>query len=149
MVEISELTLLNDQQGLIDSLRTLSGDDTESDDEDRVLSFRMKRAIGAEVTMFVAREGGIIVGTASVIIEPKLIHGGSYAGHLEDVSVAETHWRKGVASSLIERVIAYCREKGCYKITLDCDAVYAPLYEKLGFRYDCLAMRMDLSCDAP
>ena len=68
-----------------------------------------------------------IVGSGTIIFEPKLIRGGSYIGHIEDIVVDEQYRCKGIATRIIENLIEFAKEKKCYKVILDCQN------EKSGF----------------
>lgn len=95
---------------------------------------------------FVALEGESVLGTASLLIEPKLLHDGRPAGHIEDVATHPEHRRRGVASALLRHIINFARSRGCYKLILDCDPSLVPFYEQFGFRVNPGGgMRMDLS----
>lgn len=86
-----------------------------------------------------------IVGTGSVLIENKLIHDMGRAGHIEDVVVDETFRGLGLAKMLMQRLIGYAKEHGCYKIILDASDLVMPFYEKLGFKRHANNMRLDLA----
>lgn len=85
-----------------------------------------------------------VVGTASWFIEPKLIHGGSYVGHIEDVAVLRGYEKNGVGRAVVEYAIEQCRARRCYKVILDCSDANMPFYEKLGFRRHENCMRLNL-----
>lgn len=74
----------------------------------------------------------MIVGSGTLFYEPKIIHGGSYVGHIEDVVVHENYRKKGISSSIIQRMIEHGKKK-CYKIILDCKPEIEDFYEKNGF----------------
>ena len=74
----------------------------------------------------------IIIGTGSIMIEPKIIHGGKYVGHIEDVVVHPLYRNKKIASGIINNLIMYGSH--CYKIILDCNSSLQSFYEKMGFQ---------------
>lgn len=80
----------------------------------------------------------IIIGTGTIMIEPKIIHGGKYVGHIEDIVVHPLYRNKKVASGIIHKLITYGSH--CYKIILDCNPSLQPFYEKLGFQYKNIQM---------
>lgn len=97
------------------------------------------------IDTFVAVEAGVVMGTASLLIEPKLLHDGRAAGHVEDVATHPEHRHKGVASSLIKHIIEYARQRCFYKLILDCDQSLVSFYEQFGFRVNPGGgMRLDL-----
>lgn len=84
----------------------------------------------------------IIVGTGTILYEPKIIHGGAYAGHIEDIVVHENYRKKGISKTIIEILIERSKEKNCYKIILDCKPELEEFYTKLGFYNRGLQMRL-------
>jgi glucosamine-phosphate N-acetyltransferase len=87
----------------------------------------------------------VIVGTASILIEPKFIHGYSKVAHLEDVAVAKDYQLTGIGRMLIEKAIEIAKGAGCYKIILDCSDDKTGFYEKLGFIKYNNGMRLNLT----
>lgn len=83
--------------------------------------------------VFVAVLNGTVVATASVLIEHKAVRGGGCVGHVEDVVVDKTCRGGKVGKILIERLCVFCRERGCYKVILDCADENVGFYEKSGF----------------
>lgn len=75
-----------------------------------------------------------VIGTASVYLYPTYLHGGTWAGHIEDVAVHPVRRGQGVGRALIAYCLAHCREQGCYKVVLNCSQKNVPFYEKCGFR---------------
>ncbi len=84
-----------------------------------------------------------IIGTATLFIEQKFIHSGGKAGHIEDVATRKGHEGKGIGKQIIKRLIERAKEKGCYKIILDCDEKIINFYEKAGFKKKGIMMRID------
>lgn len=74
-----------------------------------------------------------ILGSATVLIEQKLIHNMGKVGHVEDVVVDSDIRGKGIGKLLISHVVDYCKEKNCYKVILDCADNNIAFYEKCGF----------------
>lgn len=74
-----------------------------------------------------------IIGTTTVLIEPKFIHDLSRVAHIEDVVIDSTYRSLGVDRSLITQAIEIGKEYGCYKIILDCTLANANFYRKFGF----------------
>lgn len=75
----------------------------------------------------------IIIGTGTIMIEPKIIHGGKYVGHIEDVVVHPLYRNKKVASGIISKLVSHGNKCNCYKIILDCNSSLQSFYEKMGF----------------
>lgn len=74
-----------------------------------------------------------IVGTITVIYEPKLIFNRCTFAHIEDVCVLKTYRSKGYGSILVQHVISEARKKGCMKVTLVCNESVLPFYLKNNF----------------
>lgn len=84
-----------------------------------------------------------IIGTITVLIEPKIIHEGSCVGHIEDLVVDKEYRKQNFGKLLINHAINLCKEKNCYKIILDCNENYTKYYEKNGFKPQGICMRYD------
>ena len=94
-------------------------------------------------TILVGRVDGRVVGTGTIVYEPKLIHGGKSVGHIEDVVVHPAYRKQHVASTLL-RLLVEAARPFCYKVILDCSAENAALYEKNGFVQKNVQMAMYL-----
>lgn len=84
-----------------------------------------------------------VVGSATLLIEPKFIHDGGLVGHIEDVVVNEKYQKNGIGKKLVKYLLEYARTKGCYKTILDCDEGIRSFYEKVGFKKTTNGMRFD------
>lgn len=93
--------------------------------------------------IFVAEMNGKIVGSTTLLIEPKFIHKGGLVGHIEDVVVNKEFQGKKIGEKLIQTSLDYAKNQGCYKTILDCMEDVKPFYEKLGFKFHSNAMRFD------
>ncbi len=93
--------------------------------------------------IFVAEMDGRIVGSTTLLIEQKFIHGGGMVGHIEDVAVADGMQGMGVGRMLIGFALDYARGRGCYKTVLDCQDDVRGFYERLGFSRTSSGMRFD------
>ena len=93
--------------------------------------------------VFVAVLDGKVIGSTTLLIEPKFIHDGGHVGHIEDVVVSKDMQGKGVGEKLIKESLDYAKNSGCYKTILDCTEEVRPFYEKIGFKRNADAMRFD------
>ena len=84
-----------------------------------------------------------VIGASTLLVEPKLIHGGGRAGHIEDVSVLGAAQGRGVGAALVRACLAEAERRGCYKTILDCTDDIRPFYEKIGFVRHASEMRYD------
>lgn len=81
----------------------------------------------------VALNGRKVVGTASLLLERKLIRGGALCAHIEDVVVAQSQRGKGTGKLLVNHLTQLAQERGAYKVILDCAEDNVAFYEKCGF----------------
>ncbi len=68
--------------------------------------------------VLVAEEGGELLGSVTVIVEPNLSYQGTPFAIIENVIVTEAARGKGVDALIINAAIEIAREAGCYKISL-------------------------------
>lgn len=83
--------------------------------------------------ILIAKINDKIVGSTTILIEPKFIHDLSKIGHIEDVVVDSNYRSRGIGHLLIKKAIEFGKEMGCYKIILDCSEKNIGFYEKFGF----------------
>ena len=95
--------------------------------------------------VYVAILDGRVVGSTTMIIEPKFIHGGGNVAHIEDVVVSKEHHGKGIGEMLMNSLLKLAKENNCYKTILDCSDEVKPFYEKIGFKRFSNCMRYDHS----
>ena len=74
-----------------------------------------------------------IVGSITLIIEPKFIRNGGLIGHIEDVEIKKNFQRKGLGKKLLRKVLEFAENQGCYKTILDCSDDIMPFYLSAGF----------------
>jgi len=91
----------------------------------------------------VAELDGKIVGTTTLLIEPKFIHGGGLVGHIEDVAVDKNFQGQKIGEKIIKYLFEFAKNRGCYKTILDCTDDVKPFYEKLGFKHIANELRFD------
>ena len=77
----------------------------------------------------------VVVGTTTLLVEPKFIFNGGRVGHIEDVSIRRGYQNMGLGRKLVAHAIQVAKEMDCIKIVLDCSDETMPFYEKLGFSY--------------
>lgn len=75
---------------------------------------------------------GKVIGTATLLIEMKFIHGCGKVGHVEDVIVSSEHRGKQYGLKLVQHLIDLAGKEGCYKVMLDCAEKNVKFYEKSG-----------------
>ena len=83
-----------------------------------------------------------VIGTGSLLIEPKLTYNISYLGHIENIFVDEKYRNKGIGKQIVEYLVNYAREKSCYRIDLACEDKLINFYKGLGFNKQLICMSM-------
>jgi GNAT superfamily N-acetyltransferase len=97
--------------------------------------------------VFVARAGGVLVGTFALLIMDNLAHLGAPSAVVEDVCVDEGQRRSGVGRAMMEFAMGVARERGCYKLTLSSNLARTnahEFYRSLGFEQHGLSFRVNL-----
>ena len=74
-----------------------------------------------------------IIGSGTIIYEPKIIHGCKKVGHIEDIVVHKDYRCFGIAKNILQKLMDLGKNRNCYKIILDCKSELIPFYEKNGF----------------
>ena len=136
--ELQEKDLFNGFLESMDSLRKASDLDPKKAKE----IFKKIKSRPDHV-IYVAVSDSKVIGSATMFIEPNLIHGAGRVGHIEDVVVRKKHQGEGAGQQIINALLAYAEKKGCYKTILDCTDEVMPFYEKLGFKRHSNSMRFD------
>ena len=91
----------------------------------------------------VAEIEGKIVGSTTLLIESKFIHKGGIVGHIEDVVVNKNFQGRKIGEKIVNYLLEYAKNRGCYKTILDCTDDVKPFYEKMGFKHNANALRFD------
>ena len=86
----------------------------------------------------------ILVGMGTLLIESKLIHGGSKVAHIEDVIIDNKQRGKGYGKILLDNLIKKAKKFNCYKIILNCNENNIGFYEKTGFQQKNVEMSLYL-----
>jgi glucosamine-phosphate N-acetyltransferase len=105
----------------------------EAQSREDFLSFIDRLSNNENHQVWVLEDEDRIVATITFLIEDKFIHGGSRVLHVEDVIVHPECQRRGLGKKLLEKATATAREKGCYKIILDCTPENVAFYLSCGF----------------
>jgi glucosamine-phosphate N-acetyltransferase len=83
--------------------------------------------------IIIAKLHNKIIGTITVLIEPKFIHNLSKIAHIEDVVVDKNYRSHGIGGLLVRKAIEISKQFQCYKIILDCSDKNIDFYSKFGF----------------
>jgi glucosamine-phosphate N-acetyltransferase len=139
-LEVRELNGQDLDNGFLETLANLAEVNLTADQAREVLRQRLRR----DVHTYVACQDGRVVGTISLLVEYKFIHGGGRCGHIEDVVVHRECQNRGIAQVLVRHAVSEARRLGCYKVILSCYESLMPFYKRCGFRtHDC-GMRLDV-----
>ncbi|CDU26403.1 related to glucosamine 6-phosphate n-acetyltransferase [Sporisorium scitamineum] len=74
-----------------------------------------------------------IVACGTLFVEFKFLRGGGLCGHIEDIVVHKDGQGKGLGKRIIEVLTEVGKQRGCYKVILDCSEKNVPFYEKCGY----------------
>jgi glucosamine-phosphate N-acetyltransferase len=138
-LDLGEVTVSDLQHGFLEALAGLAPVELSPAQARKVL----RRRSHSGIRTYVARLDGRVIGTASLILEQKLIHGGGWAGHIEDVAVHPEFRGHGIGSALVRHATAEARRLGCYKVILDCFEHLVPFYGHLGYHRENVGLRHD------
>ena len=78
---------------------------------------------------------GLIIGTTTLLVEPKFIFGGTRFGHLEDVAVRKEYEGIGIGSKLVRHATEWAAKMGCMRTVLYCSDDRISFYKRLGYSY--------------
>lgn len=73
-----------------------------------------------------------VIGTGTIIYEPKFIHNCGKVAHIEDVVICKTKRASGLGTKFLQFLMDKAHENYCYKIILNCDKNISGFYEKCG-----------------
>ena len=87
------------------------------------------------IEIWVIHDTGInqIVGTATLLVEPKFIHECGTVAHIEDVVLSKSTHGTGLGKKIVTFLSEKAKIRGCYKVILDCTQQTIGFYEKCGF----------------
>ena len=93
--------------------------------------------------VFVAIEEGedssnnqnLVIGTTTLLVEPKFIFGGARFGHVEDVAVRKEYEGIGIGSKIVRHATESAAKMGCMKTVLYCSDERMSFYKRLGYSY--------------
>jgi len=88
------------------------------------------------------RNQGLIIGTTTLLVEPKFIFGGGRVAHIEDVAVRTEYQRKGIGFKLVNYATEQAAIMRCVRTVLDCSDENIPFYKKIGYSYHGNSMKI-------
>lgn len=126
---------------LLSQLTTISKDKISRDQFNNYVSYISKN--NNHITIVVEDNRTTkLVGTSTLLIEPKLIHNMSYVGHIEDVVVDEHYRRFGIGKLMIDHLTNKAELLNCYKVILDCEEKNISFYSKCQFEQKGIQMAL-------
>jgi glucosamine-phosphate N-acetyltransferase len=138
-VTIREIVESDIEKGFLESLDNLR---TASNLDREIATNILKKIISnPNHIIFVAEDGGKIVGSTTLLIEQKFIHEGGKVGHIEDVVVSKEFEGRGIGMKLVRSLLEKAETMNCYKTILDCADKLIPFYERIGFKQESNQMR--------
>ena len=136
--EIEEDDLENGFLETLDFLRNASGLD-----KNKAREILKKIKQNPNHIIHVATDDKKIVGSTTLFIEQKFIHGGGLVGHIEDVVVRKDYEGQGIGMKLVISLLDIAKQRKCYKTILNCEDSLKMFYEKIGFKKTTNEMRYD------
>jgi len=127
--------------GFLESLDSLRKVSDLTEEKSKEIFNKIKSNPNHEV--FVAVLDSKVIGSTTLLIEPKFIHKGGKVGHIEDVVIAKEYQGTGIGEKLINFVLDHAKQNQCYKTILDCTDDVKQFYEKIGFKKHSNCMRFD------
>jgi len=83
--------------------------------------------------IWVLEKEGSLIGTGTILYEHKFIFDRCILAHIEDICIRKEYRACGYGKQIMGKLVEEAKEKGCYKITLDCMEENVPFYEKCNF----------------
>jgi glucosamine-phosphate N-acetyltransferase len=74
-----------------------------------------------------------VVGTGTLMIEYKFIHGMKSVGHIEDIIIDNNFRGMNYGKIIVNHLIKIAKNNDCYKVILNCSPELRTFYEKCGF----------------
>lgn len=102
-----------------------------------------------DLTVYLAELGGVVVGTASMMVMPNVTYGCAPTAFVEAVVVVADHRRRGIATAMLRHALGDARRGGCNKVQLLSHKRHASdgahrLYTSLGFEAEAEGFRLYL-----
>lgn len=136
IINIKEAIIYFNETNIIEYISLLHSLTNVYDNEDELkyMIDNFKRQIikiPDNINIFVIMDNNIVIGTGTIIIEQKIIHGFGKIGHIEDIVIDKNYQGKGIGKKLINFLLNFAKENNCYKTILGCED------EKLNFYIKC------------
>ncbi len=106
----------------------------ETEDQERLKTVLEEIIADKNHHIFVCESGGQIVGSATLLIQQNLTHGGRPYGHIENVVTHASCRKKGVGKLLVTELHKIAKQYGCHKVILECSKENVQFYQKCGMK---------------
>ena len=140
-LKIRELQKKDLQNGFLTTLDSLK--QTSNMDKNRAEEVFETINSNPNHIIVIAELDGKVVGTTTLLIEPKFIHDGGLVGHIEDVVVEKNVQGQGIGNKIVKFLLEVAKNRGCYKTILNCTEDVKEFYEKMGFKHTANELRFD------
>ena len=114
---------------ILNSLTKVYNDDYE-------LKFMIKNfkkyiyELSNNINIFVIIDNNIVIGSGTILIEQKIIHGFGKVGHIEDIVINNKYQGQGLGRKLIDFLLLEAKKNNCYKVILGCNNDKVGFYKK-------------------
>ena len=129
------------QKGFLNSLDTLR--EASNISKEKALEIFNLIQSNPNHIIVVAEINDRIVGSITLLIEPKFIHQGGFVGHIEDVVVGKEFQGNQIGEKIVKYTLELAKKHNCYKTILNCSDEVKQFYEKIGFKYHSNEFRFD------
>jgi len=134
------LTLDDFNAGFVETLSAIKPVDVSFEKAYEIFAQRNSQGIHS----YVVEDSGLIVATASMLIETKFYRNGGKVAHIEDVAIRPEYQGRGFGKLMMRCLEKEAEVFGCYKMILDCSDYNVVFYEKNGYKKHESQMRLDL-----
>lgn len=124
---------------LLQQLTTIEPDKIPKDDFDSFIDNLNNNHL---IFVIEHQETNTIIGSATLLVEHKIIHNMGIVCHIEDVVIDNKFRGENLGKRLINELIRISKELNCYKVILDCARHNVPFYEKCGFKENGVEMSL-------
>jgi len=140
-LKIRELQKKDLQNGFLTTLDSLK--QTSNIDKNKAEEIFEKINSNPNHIIAIAELDGKVVGSTTLLIEPKFIHDGGLVGHIEDVVVEKNFQGQKIGNEIVKFLLEVAKNRGCYKTILNCTEDVKEFYEKMGFKHTANELRFD------
>ena len=133
VTEIRELQVQDIDNGFLETLDSLKPGTRSLD---KIEAKKMCKTLenNPNIRIFVALSGENVASTIGLVLEQKFINNFGIVCHIEDVATHKDFQHKGIGAILLEHVLNFAGEHGCYKTILNCEEEVVEFYEKGGMK---------------